>query len=164
MRKYLQWGAAAAGMAVVIGFGAVATMAQGPDKGQIVMTRQGIMKQQSHDEGPIYAYINDKGVDQATAVKSAQDLLMMADKLPGLWPPGTSSTDMPNKTRARPEIWQQLDKFNAIVPVLKADEQKLLDALQKGDKGTAKAAFSDMVRNGCSACHGSFRGPALNRS
>lgn len=155
MRQYLQIGVAAAvAIAVVAGLGAATSMAQ--DLAAIVKERQGAMKQQSDDLKAIKAYL-DGGSDQAAAVARAKDMLVVADKLPDVWPAGTSSKDMPGKSNAKPEIWQDMAKFKSIQATLRNGDQALIDALVKGDKAAATAAFSDLGKNGCGACHGTFR-------
>ena len=155
MRKqYLQIGAAAAAIAVVVGLGAIATAAE--DLAAVVKDRQGVMKQQSDDLKVIKAYL-DGGDDQAAAVQKAQDLVAISGKLPDVWPAGTSSKDMPGKSNAKPDIWQDMAKFKAIQATVKTADEALLAALQKGDKAAATTAFGDLGKNGCGACHGTFR-------
>ena len=154
MRQYLQIGAAAAAIAVVVGLGAAATAAE--ELAAVVKERQGTMKQQSEDLKAIKAYL-DGGGDQAAAVQKAQDLVAISAKLPDIWPAGTSSKDMPGKSNAKPEIWQDMAKFKAIQATVKTADDALLGALQKGDKAAATAAFGDLGKNGCGACHGTFR-------
>lgn len=161
MSKYLQWGAVAFAMVVMTVVGGVSGLAQ--DKTAAVKERQKLMDQQVDDEKVIDAYISGNG-DQAAAVAKTQDMMAIADKFgdPALWPAGTAIADLPPKgTRARPEIWDQMDKFKAIPAALKGEEQKLLTALQAGDKAAAKTAFGDVGRNGCGACHKDFRGPEI---
>jgi len=161
MSRLMQWGAVAVAMATVIAVGGVSGLAQ--DKMAAVKDRQKLMDQQVDDEKVIDAYVNGSG-DQAVAVAKVQDMIAVADKLgdPALWPAGTAIADLPPKaTRAKPEIWQEMDKFKAIPATLKGEEQKLLAAVQKGDKAEAKTAFGDTGKNGCGACHGSFRGPEI---
>ena len=57
----------------------------------------------------------------------------------------------------RSEIWQDMAKFKAIQATVKTADDALLGALQKGDKAAATAAFGDLGKNGCGACHGTFR-------
>jgi cytochrome c556 len=154
MRQYLQIGAAAAAIALAVGFGTATTMAE--DLAAVVKDRQAAMKQQSDDLKVIKAYL-DGGGDQAAAVAKAKDMLAVVDKIGPLWPAGTSSKDMPGKSNAKPEIWQDMAKFTAIQTTLKTGDQTLLDALTKGDKAAATAAFGDLGKNGCGACHGTFR-------
>jgi cytochrome c556 len=155
MRKCLKWCAAASAIVVVLVFGSVASVAQ--DKEAIIRDRQAAMKLEGPNLRAINDYLNDKGVDQATAIAKAQELVAITNKLAGLWPVGTSSKDLPGKTNAKPDIWEQMDKFKALQATIKADEERLLAALQKGDKSAATAAFGDVGKNGCGACHGAYR-------
>jgi cytochrome c556 len=155
MPSCLQWCAAACAVVAVLGFGSVASVAQ--DKEVIIKERQAAMKLEGPNLRAINDYLNDKGVDQATAIAKAQDLIAIADKLAGLWPVGTSSKDLPGKTNAKPDIWEQMDKFKALQATLKSDEQRLLAALQNADKAAATAAWGDVGKNGCGACHGAYR-------
>lgn len=155
MGKCLRWCAAASAMVVVLGLGSAVSVAQ--DKEAIVKDRQAAMKLEGPNLRAINDYLNDKGVDQATAITKAQELVAITDKLAGLWPAGTSSKDLPGKTNAKPEIWEQMDKFKGLQATIKADEQRLLGALQKGDKAAATAAWGDVGKNGCGACHGAYR-------
>jgi cytochrome c556 len=157
----MQWGVVATAAAVMIAVGCVSTLAQ--DKMALVKERQDLMDQQGDDLKVIDAYITGTG-EQAAAVAKSQDLIVIAGKIgtARLWPAGTAIADLPAKaTRAKPEIWQQMDKFLAAAATLKSKQEQLLAALQKGDKGAAKIAFVDVGKNGCGACHGTFRGPEI---
>ena len=154
--SYLQrWGAASIALVVMISVGAAVGWAQ--DKEAIVKERQTAMRQEGPNLKTILDYAGDKGVDQATAIAKAQGLVALGEKLSGLWPAGTSSKDLPGKSNAKPEIWEQMDKFKALYASFKSDEQKLLAAVQKGDKAAVQAAVGDVGKNGCSACHGAYR-------
>jgi cytochrome c556 len=155
MKQSLQWTTAVVALGTVIAAGTVTTMAQ--DKEAAVKARQQTMDQEGPAIRTILGYVNDQGTDQATAIAKANELIAAGDKIAGLWPAGTSSKDMPGKTNAKPEIWEQLEKFKGLYASVKSNEEKLLAALQKGDKAAAQAAIGDIGKNGCSACHGQFR-------
>ena len=155
MNQYTRWGAAGIALVTVIGIGAAVGWAQ--DKEGAVSARQAAMKQEGPDLKAIRDYAGDQGTDQATAIAKAQELLALSDKLAGLWPTGTSSKDMPGKSNAKPEIWTEMDKFQALYASQKSGEQKLLAAIQKGDKAAVQAAATDIGKNSCSACHGAYR-------
>ena len=152
--SHLRWSAAAIALATVISLGAAVGWAQ--DKEAAVNTRQATMRQEGPTLRTILDYANDKGADQATALAKAQELLAAADKLPGLFLPGTSSTEMPGKSNAKPEVWQEADKFKTLYANQKSSEQKLLEAVQRGDKPAVQSAVSEIGKN-CSACHGAYR-------
>ena len=154
MNRYTRWGAAGIALVTVVGIGAGVSWAQ--DKEAAVSTRQVTMKQEGPALKAILDYAGDKGTDQATAIAKAQELLALSDKLAALWPAGTSSKDMPGKSNAKPEIWTDMDKFQALYASQKSGEQKLLAAIQKGDKAAVQAAVTDVGKN-CSSCHGTYR-------
>lgn len=154
MMQFHRSSAVVAAFVVVIGFGAVAVFAQ--DKEAIVKERQAAMKQEGDDLRAIKAYLDGMGTDQAAAVQKAQDLVATADKMAGLFPAGTSSKDLPGKSNAKPDIWDQRDKYDAAEAARKAAAQSLLSAVQKGDKTAAQAAF-EQVGKACGSCHGTFR-------
>jgi cytochrome c556 len=155
MNQYTRWGAAGIALVTIVAVGAAVSWAQ--DKEAAVSARQAAMKQEGPDIRAILAYAGDKGTDQATAIAKAQELLALSDKLAGLWPAGTSSKDMPGKSNAKPEVWQEMDKFQALYAAQKSGEQKLLAAIQKGDKAAVQAAAGDIGKSSCSACHGAYR-------
>ena len=154
MKQYARWGAAGIALTTVMSIGAAVSIAQ--DKNAVVQERQASMKGEGPNLKAILDYAGDKGTDQATALAKAQELLAVADKLPTLFVAGTSSKDMPGKSNATPEIWQELDKFKALYATQKSGEQKLLEAIQKGDKAGVQAAVSEVGKN-CSTCHGAYR-------
>ncbi|MGH7126635.1 MAG: c-type cytochrome [Stellaceae bacterium] len=154
MSQYMRWSAAGIALMTAIGIGAVVSVAQ--DKAAVVQERQSSMKGEGPNLRAILDYANDKGTDQATALAKAQELLGVADKLPPMFVAGTSSKDMPGKSNAKPEIWQELGKFKALYATQKTGEQKLLEAIQKGDKAGVQSAVGEVGKN-CSTCHGAYR-------
>ncbi|HKF70158.1 MAG TPA: cytochrome c [Stellaceae bacterium] len=154
MSQYTRWGAAAIALVTMMSIGAAVGIAQ--DKDAIVKERQATMRQEGPSLKAILDYAGDKGTDQATALAKAQELLGVADKLPTLFVAGTSSKDMPGKSNAKPEVWQELDKFKALYAGQKSGEQKLLDAIRKGDKAAVQATVNEIGKN-CSSCHGTYR-------
>lgn len=147
--------AAAAALAAVLFIGTAATLAA--DNETVVRDRQAAMRQRGADLKAINAYIDDKGGDQASAVAAAKDMLVLEQKINSSWLPGTSSTDLPGKSNAKPEIWTEMDKFKALNAILGSGQQKLITVLQQGDKAGAKTIIADFGRNACSACHTEFR-------
>jgi len=156
VRKHLSiLGATVVAMAAVLGAGTVATLAA--DNETVVKERQAAMRQRSTDLRTINAYIDDKGGDQASAVAAAKEMLVLEQKIDASWLPGTSSTDLPGKSNAKPEIWTEMDKFKAMGAILQSGQQKLLTALEQGDKAGAKAIIADFGKNACGACHTAYR-------
>jgi cytochrome c556 len=154
MYQYARWGGAGIALMTVMSIGAAIGIAQ--DKAAVVQERQSSMKGEGPNLRAILDYANDKSTDQATALANARELLAVADKLPTLFMAGTSSKDLPGKSNAKPEIWQELDKFKALYAAQKTGEQKLLEAIQKGDKAGVQSAVGEVGKN-CSTCHGAYR-------
>jgi cytochrome c556 len=143
-------------MATAIGLGGVAVIAQAQDKEAQIKTRRDTMKRQGEDFKAIADYAKGEG-DQAAAQKAIDDLLALNGKIVDLFPAGTSMADFPGKTGAKPEIWQQFDKFKAIPAVLKSEEEKLAEAIKSGDKAAIGAQVANTGKNGCGACHTPYR-------
>lgn len=156
MNRFQNWFAVAAAMTTVIGLGGAATLAA--DNEALVKDRQAAMRQRGMDLRAISAYVDDKGGDQTSAVAAAKDMIVIEQKLDTVWLPGTSSKDMPGKSNAKPEIWTEMEKFKALVTFMKNGEQKLVSAVEKGDKAGAKAIIGDIGKNACGACHTIYRG------
>ena len=139
----------------VAGLGNV-TVAQGQDKEAEIKLRRDTMKRQGNDLKTISDYAKGEA-DQAAAQKAADDLLALNGKIVDLFPPGTSMAEFPGKTGAKPEIWQQFDKFKTIPAGLKVHEQKLDDAVKTGDKAAVGAQVAATGKEGCGACHTPYR-------
>ena len=155
MSHFRTWAAAGLALTTMLLAGTAVVWAQ--DKEAAVTARQATMKLEGPDLRTISDYANDKGTDQATAIAKTQELLALSDKLMGLFPEGTSSKDMPGKSNAKPEIWQDFAKFKALYAGQKKGEEDLLAAVQKGDKAAVQAAIANIGKNSCSACHGTYR-------
>lgn len=144
-------------MAIVVGSGfAAGVVAQ--DKAAAVKERQDTMKRQAGDLKYIADFAKGVSGDQATAVQKAEDLHSLSAKLPSLFPPGTSNADLPDaKTYAKPNIWTDQDNFKAIIARLPGLEQGLVDAVKTGQKPQILAAIGNLGKNGCGACHSTYR-------
>ncbi len=153
MRHLARLGFVAA-TAAAIGFGAVSGMAE--DKEAVIKERRDTMKRQGEDFKAVQDYVKGEG-DQATALARINDLLTINARIVDLFQPGTSMADFPGKTGAKPEIWTEWDKFQKIPPVLKSEEEKLAQAVKSGDKQAAAAQLAATGKNGCGACHTTYR-------
>jgi cytochrome c556 len=152
MRHLVKLGVVA--VVATVGFGAGSVMAQ--DKATIIKERRDTMKRQGDDLKAVQDYVKGEG-DQATAVAKLNDLLAINGKIVTLFPPGTSMTDFPGKTGAKPAIWTEWDKFKTLPDGLKTEEEKLLTAVKSGDKTAIGAQLSATGKNGCGACHTPYR-------
>lgn len=152
MRKMIVLAGALMAMAGV----AVSVAAQ--DKAAIVKKRQDTMKQQAANLKYIANFAKGVGGDQADAGYKVDELQFISGKLLSLFPPGTSSADLPDaKTYAKPEIWTDYAEFKTIPPKVADLETALGDAVRKGDKRAILVAIGNLGKNGCGACHSKFR-------
>jgi len=126
------------------------------DKEQVIKDRAALMKQQGADMGAVKGYIDGKG-DLAKATASASDLIDTMKKLPDLFPPGTEGPNPEGKYTTKPEIWSDWKGFLATRDTAAEKATTLLAALKGGDMNAITAAFGDMGKSGCGACHGKFR-------
>ncbi|HEV2552115.1 MAG TPA: cytochrome c [Stellaceae bacterium] len=132
------------------------TLAQ--DKPEIIRERQALMKRQAEDLKAIQGYVSGT-IDRATAVAKVNELLSLPGKIVDLFPPGTSLAEFPGETHAKPEIWQQHDRFKEVPIALQRAEEKLAATLKNGSKQDVVDALDAVGRSGCGACHTYFRAP-----
>jgi cytochrome c556 len=140
---------------VVLAIAAVgggASVAQ--DKDRIVTERQEAMKQQGREMVAVRNYFQDKG-DQAAAIAAMDSLQKSLVKVPDWFPPGTGIGEVGVKTRAKPEIWREHDKFLAADKTVVGQIATLDAAVKSGDKPKIEAVFKEV--GFCSACHDTFR-------
>jgi len=141
------------------GLAAVApAMAQ--DKMAAVEARQAVMKSNGASAGKIAGYLKGQGT-AADVAAAAGTIADNAKKLATLFPAGTSSTDLPGKTRAKPELFANMSKASGYIITLGERATALQTAANGGNKEAIQAAFGAMSKDACGACHTEFRGPEL---
>ena len=139
----------------VAGGSAGAWAAAAVNKDAVVKERQDLMKAFAADTKAIGDYAKGAATKD-DAQKAADHLAANAMKVVALFPAGTSMEDMPGKSNAKAAIWTDMAKFNAVPTALK-DEATKMSALIKTGSPADVAAGNTIGRNGCGACHGSFR-------
>jgi len=122
-----------------------------------VKERQNTMKAISKANKTVQGAAKGK-VDGAKAAAAANEIAMLAGKISGLFPKGTSSKELAKATRAKPDIWMEMDKFKGDANGLKAAAEKVAKVAAMGDKA-ALAAAAKGLEQACTDCHKSFRGP-----
>jgi cytochrome c556 len=65
----------------------------------------------------------------------------------------------PEKSAAKPEIWQKKPEFDAAAKNLESWAMKLKDAAQANNAEQTQAIVKDFGRQGCGTCHQPFRVP-----
>lgn len=138
---------------VLAGLGA-SVLAQ--DKETVVKNREALMKGQGKDLGSVKAYTDGKG-DLAQAETGAANLTQSTKKIPDVFPPGSGGTNSDGKYSTKPDIWSDWNKFLDAQKAATAKADALLVAVKSGDKAAIQTAFGDLGKNGCGACHETFR-------
>ena len=116
--------------------------------------RQGAFRVLGHHFGRLGAMANGKmPYDAATAAADGEVIAAVA-KLParGFVPGSEKGHD----TRAKPEVWKQLDKVKDLDQKMNAEVAKVAVAAKSGNLDQLKAAFGPAAQS-CKACHDQFR-------
>lgn len=90
--------------------------------------------------------------DAKVAQDNAEVALYMA-RLP--WAGFVEGTDK-GDTKAKPEIWKEMDKFKEGSDKMVAEMQKLVAATRTGNLDNIKASFN-ATSGSCKACHDNYR-------
>src|SRR5689334_1826505 len=143
-----------AGLAILMAGASGIAFAQ--DKETVLKNRQATMKEQGKDIGAVKAYLEGKG-DLAQAKSGAANLTQTTKKIPELFPPGTGGPNPTGDYVAKPEIWTDWNKFLDAQKAAAGKADALLVAVNSGDKTAIETAFNDLGKNGCGACHTTFR-------
>ncbi len=143
----------AALVCAALGFGGAA-LAQ--DKDAVIKNRAALMKDQGKNLRAVKDFLDDKG-DLAGAQAGAASLVGDIKKIPDAFPPGTAGPDPTGDWAAKPEIWSDWNKFLDVQKTAVAKAEALLAAVKGGDKPAIQTAFADLGKNGCGACHTTFR-------
>jgi cytochrome c556 len=124
--------------------------AQAFAQADVIEKRQAAMKGNSADAKAIKAAVESK--DYATVEVKAKDIMGTADRIPSLFPKGSTA----GKTKAKPEIWEKSEDFGKAAKNLSKAAGELAAAAKSGDDaavGTKVKALGDA----CGACHKQFR-------
>lgn len=98
----------------------------------------------------------DSGAPLASQGFAVGALKKWTHALPGLFPSGTSMTDLPDATNAKPDIWTDRAGFEAKAADYAAAVDRLSELAQANDVEGFNAQFG-VVRAACSACHTAYR-------
>ena len=148
MNKYIT---AVAVLAIAVGAGASAWAQMKPE--DAIKYRQSAMFLVGQNFGPLAAMAQGKRpYDKDVAIKDAT-IVAFVSKLPldGFVP----GTDQGN-TKAKPEIWLDMDDFKAKMEKMQEETAKLADVAQQGDFDALKAQVG-ATGKACKACHDKYR-------
>lgn len=103
--------------------------------------------------GRIGAMANGRVPFDAKVAAENAELVATMSRLPfEAFGPGTDK----GETRAKPEIWTEMDKFKAGAAKLQEETAKLSAAAKSGNLDAVKAAFGETGK-ACKACHDTYR-------
>ena len=116
--------------------------------------RQGIMAAQAWNVGAMGAMVKgEKPYDKAEFAKRAENLAALSKMtLEGFTIQGSDK----GKTKAKPELWSQMEKFTGGADKLAAEAAKLSQVAQGGDLEAIKPQFGETAKV-CKGCHDNFR-------
>ena len=135
---------------VLLGLGALLFSTLVFAQSNVIEQRQALMKSNSAAAKAINAAV--KAMDYATIEAKAKVIIGNAEKIPDLFPKGSTV----GKTRAKPEIWEKWDAFSENPKKLGKAAADLADAAKSKDDAalTVKVKALGSV---CSNCHKTFR-------
>jgi cytochrome c556 len=87
---------------------------------------------------------------------NAENIALMADQIPGLFPLGS----MVANSKAKPEVWDQGMKFTDTTKNSSTLAAQLRDAARSKNAPTTEAIMKDFGPKACGSCHTPFRQPA----
>lgn len=124
-----------------------------------VSSRKGMMKGFGGNMKAMGGFLKTGKGSAADVESRARRMAGSADQIKKLFPKGTSSKDMPGKTRAKPAIWAKKAAFDQAADMMAVYASRMADAAAKGDKKAMGAAMANLGKRGCGGCHSDFRGP-----
>lgn len=134
----------------LIGFAALLISAQLFAQADVIEKRQKAMKGNSDNAKAIKAAVEKK--DFATVELKAKDIMGTAEKVPSLFPKGSTA----GKTKAKAEIWEKPDVFSKDAKNLSKAAGELADAAKAGDEAAVTAKVK-ALGDACASCHKAFR-------
>ena len=126
---------------------------------EMVETRQAGYQFMSWNMGKIKAQVVDgaEPYDQARVAAAANVIAAIANSGMGtLYSPDTTTAQLGDKTRLKPEFFQNLDEAGRIGREFTAAANQLATIAAQGDQAAIRKAFGD-AGAACKACHDKFR-------
>lgn len=133
---------------------AQAADAQAADAQALVAKRQALMKDNGKSLEAIVKVVKGQAPYGPDVVTDAGKVVANSKEIPALFP----KDSLTPKSRAKPEIWMQWDKFKSDANDLTTQSAKLVEVAKGGDVH-AIAAQLQAVGKTCGACHHEFRKP-----
>jgi cytochrome c556 len=144
-------------LVLALGIGAVGVVTAADDPAATIAARRDLMKNQGKQMGIINDFVQNHKGSAADVAAAAKNLEASAAKIPELFPKGTSLDDFPGKTGAKPVIWEKWDDFKKAAAYLGSEAKDLAEAAEGGDAAKIAEHFGEVGKDGCGACHTTFR-------
>lgn len=142
----------AAAAAIVLGAAAGAALAQAKPE-VLVKQRQAAMTLIAKYFGPLGGMAQGKVPFNAQLVQRNADYLAALSQMP--WD-GFDPSTASEKSRAKPELFKETQKFKELVDRFQGEVKKLQTAAKSGDEGAIKAQIGAVGKT-CGACHDAYR-------
>jgi cytochrome c556 len=142
--------------AILLGVGAFVSVAQA----DVIAQRKVVMKG-NNDTAKILVSIlkGETTFDGRTVAIAGYSIANDFIALRSLVPQGsTGVSSMGDNSRAKPEIWQDMDGFMAALEQADAAAKKVAATGEANDEAAFKMALGELG-NACDACHEKFRAP-----
>ena len=143
---------------VVLALALAVTSVQAQDDAAYLVHRQKVMASIGGHMGSIGAIMKNKLPYTASIVAHAQSLQLTSTVIEDAFKKEITE----GKTDAKPDVWQDWDKFVAAAKKMGEESGKLADVAQAGDM----AAIGEQVKalgKSCGGCHKPFRKPKEER-
>jgi cytochrome c556 len=96
-----------------------------------------------------------KAGDVEAIAVNAETMAIGALHIPSLFPPGS----LTEKSKAKPEVWQQWADFESKAQNFRTMAEQLRDAAQAKDVQATQAIVQTFGKQACGSCHTPFRVP-----
>ena len=137
-------------MVATLGLAALLLSSQAFAQADVIEKRQQAMKNNSADAKAIKAAVESK--DFATIETKAKDIMGTAEKIPSLFPKGSTT----GKTKALPAIWEKPEEFAKDAKNLGRAAGELAAAAKAKDEAAVGEKIK-AVSGACGSCHKAFR-------
>lgn len=127
------------------------------DPAAIVKERQETMKKIGGHMKAINDFVEAGNGSAEDVSARAAEIEQLSEKIPSLFPSGTSLDDGVGKTGAKPIIWSDWTGFEAAAKKMGDEATKLAEVAAGGDRATIGTQFAVLGKSGCGGCHQTFR-------
>ena len=140
--------------AIALAATAIPALAQQVKPEDQIHLRQATMALIGYDFGILSAMARDKRpFDKAEAERAAEIIPKLAALLPRFFGEGT---DKGGDTKAKPEIWQNMDDFKKKLEAMQRQVAMLPQAASSGDMAAFKKQVGDTGK-ACKSCHDDYK-------